>query len=127
MTLLQNVTQYLEDNGVGTQGTDIFRNDMPPKTTNCVMVRLTGGLEPNKYVAIKALTFQVWVRNSNPDTAVTKSYEIYDLLHQKYDDLVLESGGVDVMKCDASSEPQFFSVDEEGRTIYSTTYLVHIR
>lgn len=127
MTLDENITQYLEDNGIGTEGTDLFISDLPGTTTNAVMVKLTGGEEPNKYVDVKRLTVQIMVRNSNPQTAKTTAYSIYDLLHNKDDDFVLETGGVDVMRSEAISFPSMILKDEEGRTYYSTNYLFTVR
>lgn len=127
MTLDENITAYLVAQGIGTEGTDIFIGDMPPNVSNCVMVKLTGGESPNQYVNVLRLTVQIMVRNTNPDTAKTKAYDIYDLLHNQDDNFVLETGGVDVMRSEAISFPSQILKDEEGRVYYSTNYLMTIR
>jgi len=127
MTLLENLSAYLQANSIGTEGTTLFIGEIPAKISNGVGLRQTGGLEPNKYNAIKGITIQIVVRNKVPKTALDKAYSIYALLHQQNDDVVLEVGGVDIMQSMALQEPYDLGKDDEGRSIFVTNYLFRLR
>lgn len=127
MNLDENIADYLQAQSVGTKGSNLFVSDLPPTITNCVMIKLTGGEQPNKYYDVKRLTVQIMVRNKNHKQAKDKAYIIYNLLHNKNDDFVLTSGGEDIMRVDAISFPSMILKDEEGRVYFSTNYLFTVR
>jgi len=127
MTLLENLSAYLQTNSIGTEGTTLFIGEIPAKVSNGVGLRQTGGLSPDKYVDVKAITVQIIVRNKVPKIALDKAYSIYALLHRKDDNLVLEAGGVDVMQILALQEPYDLGKDDEGRSIFVTNYVFRLR
>jgi len=74
--------QYLDDQGHGTLGTDIFYSHQPDTPDTCITVLDTGGLEPNRYLPHADPTFQVIVRDTTYDAAETVADAIVDTLHQ---------------------------------------------
>jgi hypothetical protein len=126
-TFIDDVAEYLETNGVGTIAEDIFVDEMPPSPDDVVMVAHTGGLEADRYLPIANPTCQVTVRNTTYSGGITKIYQIFNLLHQKYDNTVLKIGGVDVMKIDAMQEPTPIGRDEASRHIFTCNFVFMIR
>lgn len=124
--LITNLAEYLEDQGIGTQGTDLFIGKMP-EVNNCVLLDQTGGIEPDKYLPIEKPTIQVTVRNTSYTNGLDKLKTIYDLLHQKKDSLVLEIGGVDVMIVNALNEPSHIGEDENSRHLWTCTFIFALR
>ena len=68
--LINDVADYLEDQGIGTVATDIFCGylpDGPSDAVDCIAVLDTGGSEPDKYLPTKEPTFQGFSRSpQNP-------------------------------------------------------------
>ncbi len=60
-----DIAALLEDNGIGTMGTDIFVNDEPPDPDNCVTIYDTGGASGpvTNAKTYKEPTIQIRVRN----------------------------------------------------------------
>lgn len=63
--MLDDLARFLQDNGVGTVGTDIFKSWLPDSPVNCVVLYETGGPTPDVDIPTKSPTFQVFVRNQN--------------------------------------------------------------
>ena len=76
-----DIAEYLEDQSVGTVGTDIFVNYMPADVNNCIGVFETTGLPPEKAVDIDHPGIQIRVRNTSQSTAETKRKAVYDALN----------------------------------------------
>lgn len=130
MTLLENIAEYLENQGIGTRATDIFighLTDMEPSEDEVVMIDQTGGIEPDKYLKIARPTVQIMVRSKSHQAGLAKMQAIFDLFHQMQDDSVLVAGGEDVMDVMAMNEPQHLARDEEGRDIFTCTFIFRIR
>lgn len=130
--LIDNLAQFLIDNGAVTaEGTDLFIGQFPDTegTTydNIVLLRDTGGLEPNKYVDIKQVTIQVTVRNTAYDTGYAKIDTIRDLLHRKLDNTTLESGGADTMTIFSMQEPTHLGLDENNRHLFVCNFVFKVR
>jgi hypothetical protein len=124
--LITNLAQYLEDQSIGTGGTDLFIGRMP-EVDDCVLLDQTGGIEPDKYLPITKPTIQVTVRNTDYTDGFDKLKTIYDLLHQNNDTLVLEAGGVDVMIVNALNEPSHIGEDENSRHLWTCTFVFNLR
>lgn len=83
MSYIDDITQYLEDEGVGTIGTDLFKSYMPDRgdgTSVAVLER--GGTEPDPYLPTKEPTFQVLVRANDFSTGRTKLDAVRSALHR---------------------------------------------
>lgn len=80
--LLNDIARYLQDSGVGTVGTDIFKSYLPDSPKSCVAVIDTGGPEQDADINHDLCTFQVIVRNTSYTTGDTKIQLIKDSLHR---------------------------------------------
>jgi hypothetical protein len=81
---LDSLTQYIaEDLGVGTVGTDVFRNHMPDQPDTCVTVSETGGGAPRLEQGDNTDTpsFQVRARSLDASTARATLQMIFQALH----------------------------------------------
>lgn len=126
MSLLENLGQYLQNNGIGTQGTDIFRRNMPAGVDNCIMINDGGGLEPDIYLPLSDPVIDIIVRNKDGDLGKSKIESIKSILHQKLN-LTLESGGVDVMICNCVTEPFHLGTDDNERHLFTASFHFKIR
>jgi len=130
MTLLENIAEYLENQGIGTRAQDIFigfMGDDYPAQDNVVMIDQTGGIEPDKYLSIARPTIQITVRNKDHKQGLAKMQDIFDLFHRMQDDDVLVAGGEDIMNVMALNEPQHLLRDDSGRDVFTCTFIFRIR
>ena len=130
--LTDNVSQYLITQGIATaEGTDIFIGSLPDSDAstfdNAILIRDTGGAEPDKHLPIKQPTIQILVRNVNYDTGYNKAKAIRDALHQKLDNTVLEVGADDVMTIFAMQEPTHLGMDESNRHLFTCNFIFKVR
>ena len=83
MTLLDAIEEYLEDEGIGTIGTDIFDGELPLDGTDIISLILSPSPEPNKAIPYYTQYVDIWARFKNYDDGYSKLQDIFDLLHQK--------------------------------------------
>lgn len=87
---------------------------------DCAVVRLTGGLPPNKWVPVYRPSFQVLVRAKSTGTAEAKAQEIYDFLHGRKFFVV---GNTEILSCFSdTSTPLYLGRDSNDRTLYSLNF-----
>jgi len=112
------LAEHLEDQAIGTVGTDIFYSKMPADVDNCIGVLHTGGSGASMAGPKRNLTFQIVVRNTNIDTAKAKANSIRQLLHAddstNQTDYDLPSGSR-VLTGFAIQEPYNLGQDENNR------------
>lgn len=126
--LLDNLVTYLIAEGIATKGgKDIFIGVLPENQDNAVKLNQTGGLEPSHYLPIEQPTVQVMVRNTAFGAGLDKAKAIYDALHRQGDNLLLASGGVDVMTCFAIQEPFHLGQDENQRHLFVVNFVFKLR
>lgn len=124
-TLLEDLQDYLEDNGIGTTSTDLFIGKLEGEPDDQIALFSTGGLAPDVDVPIAKPTVQVLVRNTDYATGWQKAQDIFNLLHQQYD--TLEMGDTDVMKIDALQEPTPLGKDTNERHVFTCNYIFWVR
>lgn len=127
--LITDLSTYLQTNGIGTEGTNLFIGRLPEVDGQNVVVMLdqTGGVEPQKDLPIITPTVQVTVRATTYSGGIAKINAIYTLLHRKDDSLVLVLGGVDVMNCFALQEPTHLGEDDSGRHLFTCNFVFKLR
>lgn len=79
--LLDDIATFLEAEGIGTIGTDLFTGDIPEEPDNCVALFEYSGQPPDVVVDIDYPGLQVRVRNTNYSAARAKIQDIFELLH----------------------------------------------
>lgn len=82
MSLISDISDYLEDEGLGTVGTDIFDTYMPESLETGLSVLDTGGATPDEYLPTKEPTFQVFIRAVDYATGKAKLEAVRTALHQ---------------------------------------------
>ena len=124
--LIDEVADYLEDQAVGTVGTDIFVGYLPESPNACIAVLDTGGMQPDPYLPTKEPTFQVFIRATNYDNGKTKLDAVRAILHQKAN-LQLISAGTYHYFILALSEGGHVGRDEIGRDLFSINFQTRTR
>jgi hypothetical protein len=124
MTLLTDITNYIDAQTTLTKGTDLFIGTLPANVDNCVGIFQSGGVEPTTYIDIIKPTIQVIVRNTNYETAQQLAYEVYDLMHQIYNTTL---GGTYLYTIFALQEPTDIGEDETGRAVFTGNYVLEVR
>lgn len=82
MAVIDDIAQYLDDNDIGTLGTDIFKSYLPDNVDTALVVLDTGGPQPDKDLPTKSPTFQILLRAPDYSTGKAKLDSIRTLLHQ---------------------------------------------
>ncbi len=86
MGMIEEIGNFLQGQGVGTQGTDIFLNDVPQDAPDtAVSLEETAGLAPLYIHGITGTAWnqpglQVFTRAKSPSTARTNAETIFKLL-----------------------------------------------
>ena len=103
--LMDQLAAYLQIQGEGTVGTDIFKTHRPASPVACITIYPTGGYRPDRYTLREKPTVQVVARGASPDAALRKAYSIYSRLHRKQNlDL---GGGILALTIEASDSPAY--------------------
>lgn len=114
---------YLADNGIGTLGTDVFYSNQPDNDS-CVTVMDTGGLEPNRYLPHADATFQVLVRDTHYDDAVTTAETIVSLLNDNNHVTIGDNYHYFIFLL---TEPTSIGRDAKGRDEISINFITRYR
>lgn len=81
MSLLDSLGAYLEAQGVGTLGTDLFLGYLPDTPDSAVVLVDTGGGEASLVDKIDTPSWQVRIRSSAYPDAMTKALAVMKALH----------------------------------------------
>ncbi|MFY9189420.1 MAG: minor capsid protein [bacterium] len=114
--MLKAISEYFEEEDVGTVGTDIFCGMMPDQPDNCVALFEYAGSPPDLHWPGEYPGLQVRVRNTSYPAGRAKIGEVMDLLHGLYEKelggtrylLVKARGAPEVLKRDGSNRIEFF-------------------
>lgn len=87
--MIDKLADYLEEENIGTVGTDIFLGELPLDDNECISLVASPSPEPNKSIPYYDQRVDVLARYSDYADGYSKMQEIFDLIHQKenYDDL----------------------------------------
>lgn len=81
-TLVEDIADYLDDQGLGTVQTDIFYNNMPDTPDNCLAVYAYAGQAPPTTWDAEYPSIQVKVRNTDSIDAYELAYSVFTTLHR---------------------------------------------
>lgn len=121
MIFVDQVAEYLEDQGLGTVSTDIFVGRLPASPDSCIAVINTGGTSPSIDIPDKTPTFQVLVRNTSYEAGENKLAAVRAALHQ-FQNSTLVTGQTYVYYIYAISEGGHIGLDESGRDEFSINF-----
>lgn len=117
MTVLDDLGQYYQEQGVGMQGTDLFLASLPAVTTDPVVTLYITGGEPPEYLidneqpAMRTTHVQVEVRSTDYQAAVTRSEAFWAL--SSLANVVL--GSTRYLRIQPLQEPFPIGLDRENR------------
>lgn len=126
MSLIDDVATYLENNSIGTVGTDIFKSYLPDNDGNPIIaVYDTGGPAPNiDITSLKNPTFQIFVRADTYSTGKATLDSIRSLLHGIIETQV---GNTYFLNCFAQSEGGHIGRNENGQDEFSINFIAKTR
>ena len=114
--MLSDIGNYLQAQGVGTPGTDMFLGLMPDQPDNCIALFEYAGSPPDLHWNGEYPGLQVRVRNKSYAAARTKIGEVAKKLHGLHEQtlsdtrylLIRARGAPEVLKRDASNRVELF-------------------
>ena len=81
MTFEESFLQYLDDQEVGTKGTDMFVGELPKDVNNGVMIVAGASVNQNGYFDIRESNLEIWAINKSSNEAFAKLFEIQQAIH----------------------------------------------
>lgn len=125
-TLIEEIAEYLEDEGIGTVGTSIFIGKLPDDAdvqNDIVAIFDTGGFPPDAHVPLKERTVQIIVRDTLYVDANTTATSVRDLLHNRFWQDIVSGGTIFQLRSSALQEPTNIGQDDKNRYEISCNYL----
>jgi hypothetical protein len=114
--LIDQLASYLQAQGEGTVGVDIFEVHRPSSPGALISLHPTGGYPPDAYTERERPTVQITCRATSPDAALRKAYGIYRKLHrQQHVDL---GGGIFALTVQAESSPAYIGTEQAAGGSY---------
>jgi hypothetical protein len=125
--LLDAIAQYLEGQGLGTVGTDIFKGIMPDSPDFCSAIFEYGGSSPVRAMAANAgsmlaenPSFQVCTRSNRmgSNNAYPTARNKVEALYTALDGYSGNLSGTSYYWIEAVSSPAYLTTDENGRYLF---------
>lgn len=117
---LDNLADYLEDESVGTVGTDIFVGVLPDSPDNCVALLGLSGMPTNADIKeLEFPRFQALIRNTNYSTGADKMAAVRSALHVLIGE---QLANYRVLRCHAWQEGGSIGQDDKGRYEFSINF-----
>ena len=108
--LIDQLASYLQAQGEGTVGTDLFKLHRPSSPIACVSVHATGGYPADGYTEREHPTVMLFARAATPDAALRKAYSLYRNLHGKQN--VDLGGGLWALTIEAVASPAYVGTEQ---------------
>jgi len=114
--MLSDIGNYLQVQGIGTLGTNIFLGMIPDKPDNCIVLFEYAGSPPDLYWNGEYPGLQVRVRNKSYAAARTKIGEVMEKLHGLHEQtlsgtrylLIKARGSPEILKRDNNNRVELF-------------------
>lgn len=116
MDIAYQLALYLQTNGYGTVGTDIFVGALPTETNGIYIDRLGGSND--YYTAISRASLNVFVRDTNASDASQTIANIKNFLHRM---VGTETVGASIYSILSLGEVENLGRDLESSNIYKVT------
>lgn len=124
MAFLAEIAKYLQDNSLGTLGTDLFTGFMPDSPDLCTVIYETGGAAPEGQFGVNGIAFEnpsiaIHVRGvtNDYDTPRARIESVYRKLQQLWATTITASGSGPTYyySTQAIQSPQVLSRDAQNR------------
>jgi hypothetical protein len=76
------LVEYLEENSIGTVGTDIFIGELPLDKSDIIALVYSPSPDPDKAIPYFNQAIDIWARFKSYDEGYNKLKAIFDLLHR---------------------------------------------
>lgn len=114
--MLNEIGTYLQSQGIGTLGTDLFLSLMPDQPDNCTALFEYAGSPPDLHWPGEYPGLQVRVRNASYAAGRAKIGEVFKKLHGLHEQnlsgtrylLIKARGSPEVLKRDESNRTEWF-------------------
>lgn len=80
--IITDLAQYLEDNNIGTVGTDLYVGELPLDKNNCIALVYSPSPEPDKSIPYYDQTIDIWARFSSYEDGYNMLQTVFDLIHR---------------------------------------------
>jgi len=80
--IAESVAKYLEDNGIGTRGVDIFIGELPFDKDNCIALLYSPSPGPNQSLDVYEQVIDFRSRFKKTDNSYNKMLDVLNLLHK---------------------------------------------
>ncbi len=123
-SFIDDLADYLADQGIGTVTEDIFVGSLPDTPDACIAIFQNLGREPSRYIPTADPDFQILVRTEadKHNTAEAKCAAIVAILHQLAN-TELQTGGVYAYFIALRSEPFPLGPDSNGRQEWTINFV----
>lgn len=120
----QELTNYLQDEGIGTANTDLFLGSQPETPNNCVTVyEETAPVLPEyQAFSVDSVGIQVLARNVSYFDARDKIIAIHKKL-SGFMNNPFEAGGYQIRRSENTTPPHSIGKDDKGRSEWSAHYI----
>lgn len=133
--ILKELGKYLQDNSLGTLGTNLFLGHMPATPATCACLYENSGMAPQWTFGSttpqwESPTVQVICRSTDYVTARNKADDIWRYLVNVANQTLLPAAGATgayYLRVDALQSPFSVGPDENGNVVLSCNYLVRKR
>jgi hypothetical protein len=114
--MLKEIGTYLQAQGIGTLGADLFLGLMPDQPDNCIALFEYAGSPPAMHWSGEYPGLQVRVRGTSYEAARSKIGEVINKLHGLHEQmlsgtrylLIWAKGSVEILKRDANNRVELF-------------------
>lgn len=126
MSVISEVATYLDDQGLGSEGVDIFHSYLPDTNDPAIAVLDTGGMQPDHYLPTKEPTFQIFIRAASYALGKAKLDAVRTALHQKAN-INLVANGIYFYFIFAMSEGGHIGRNAAGQDEFSINFQARTR
>ena len=113
--MIENLTTYLQANGLGTLGTNLFIGELPLNVDNCVSVMYSSSPDPNLTLEVYEQVIEFWSRNKSSRQCYEQLRLIKTLFERKHHYLMTDTY-VYISSCLGLIDD--YDVDIERRKLY---------
>lgn len=121
LMLLDDVAAYLQTQGIGTIGTDIFKGAMPDQPDNCICLYEYAGSPPDLHWNGEYPGLQVMARNTSYAAGRTKIETIRTKLHGLTEQTL---GTTRYLLIKANQSPESLGRDENNRQEFVINFTI---
>lgn len=104
---------------------ELYVGERPASPTNCITFYDNGGPPPPKDTTV-IVTVQAMTRNENYPLAYSKSYDVYDILRERYCFWLIEKS-VWAVSMEAQNEPGFVGREDDDSVLFSSSFNLNLK